>query len=447
MLQQGETLSDALLDPSELNLLLGRISVSKHFKRAPRLRAFLEYVCEETVSGRAGLINEQTVGNRVFGRAADYDPSSDNIVRVEAREVRKRLEAYFAAEGIAEPIVIRVPKGRYAVTFEPREALEALPPEPPEQPVVVPPNSSEQRLTTYRVSIGVLAALVVFLTVLSVRLYRVRSEQPANTTTVNSTRTPLATAFWARIFDPKRPTLIALPDSNYSLLQDLRSESVPSAEYTSGRYLAKLRELPAKDEASRIVSWIAARHYTGLGDVGAMTRIMTLNRSLATLGVRSARDVTIRDLKSQNVILFGSARSNPWVEFLSKDARFVIGYDTSRRRPFLQDQKPGQGKPTVYVGGLLGSTPYDAYGLIACTPNLDGTGHAIVVAGTNTQGTEAAGEFLADSIRFEEFLQQIGWRDQRALPTFEVALKVVAVEGSSVSSQILGYHLPVASRD
>jgi hypothetical protein len=446
MLQQGETLTDALLDPSELNLLLGRIAVSKHFKRAPRLRAFLEYVCEETVAGRTGLINEQTVGHRVFGRAADYDPSSDNIVRVEARELRKRLEAYFAAEGIAEPIVIRVPKGRYAVAFEPREALEALPPEP-EQPVLVETDSLEQRLTTYRVSIGVLAVLVVLLTVVSLRLYQVRSEPPAAPAAVQSTRAPLSTAFWAKIFDPKRPTLIALPDSNYSLLQDLRSESIPSAEYTSGRYLAKLRELPAKDEASRIVSWIAARHYTGLGDVGAMTRIMTLNRSLATVGVRSARDVTIRDLKSQNVILFGSARSNPWVEFLSKDARFVIGYDTSRRRPFLQDQKPEQGNPTVYVGGLLGSTPYNAYGLISCTPNLDGTGHAIVVAGTNTQGTEAAGEFLADGIRFEEFLRQIGWRDQRSLPTFEVALKVVAVEGSSVSSQILGYHVPVSARD
>jgi hypothetical protein len=49
----------------------------------------------------------------VFGRKADYSPGEDNIVRVEVRQLRKRLEEYFATQGKDEPVVILIPKGAY----------------------------------------------------------------------------------------------------------------------------------------------------------------------------------------------------------------------------------------------------------------------------------------------------------------------------------------------
>src|SRR5208282_138508 len=64
--------------------------------------------------------HEQYIGCAVFGRRADYNPGDDNIVRAEARELRKRLEQYFAGEGKEESLEIRIPKGSYVPVFEAR---------------------------------------------------------------------------------------------------------------------------------------------------------------------------------------------------------------------------------------------------------------------------------------------------------------------------------------
>ncbi len=56
----------------------------------------------------------------MFGREAGYNPSDGNIVRVQARDLRKRLAAYFAEEGAEEPVVIEIPKGGYVPHFQPR---------------------------------------------------------------------------------------------------------------------------------------------------------------------------------------------------------------------------------------------------------------------------------------------------------------------------------------
>ncbi len=102
--------------------LVERIGASKKFRRARKLRAFLFYICEKTLLGKADHIREQEIGHRVFGREEDYSASEDNIVRVEARELRKRLEEYFSDEGAGEPTIISIPKGGYVPHFEERPA-------------------------------------------------------------------------------------------------------------------------------------------------------------------------------------------------------------------------------------------------------------------------------------------------------------------------------------
>ena len=49
----------------------------------------------------------------MFGRSPGYDTAQDNLVRVQASQLRKKLQQYFAAEGRDEPVVIEIPKGSY----------------------------------------------------------------------------------------------------------------------------------------------------------------------------------------------------------------------------------------------------------------------------------------------------------------------------------------------
>jgi hypothetical protein len=58
-------------------------------------------------------IHEQEIGAEVFGRSNGYDTSVDNIVRVNATELRKRIESYFEGEGADEPFILEIPRGSY----------------------------------------------------------------------------------------------------------------------------------------------------------------------------------------------------------------------------------------------------------------------------------------------------------------------------------------------
>lgn len=237
--------------------------------------------------------------------------------------------------------------------------------------------------------------------------------------------------------------MLSLSDSNLSFLQDVRGDSISLAEYSSGRYLSSVRERGNQTEVDRVLSMIASRHYTGLGDASALVRITMLNHHHAPVIIRFARDLSSADLKSQNAILLGSTRSNPWVELLSKKSRFRIEYDSRLNRPFLRDTMPDRGKATVHMSDPAGEEPYRAYGLIACLENLDGTGNIIVVAGTNHQGTEAAGEFLTNHLKFDEFLtEKVGWHESQPIPLFEIVLALEAAGPSSISSEVVAYHIP-----
>ena len=112
----------------EVRAHLARIVASPGFIAAGRLAPFLTFVVERTLSGES--VKESLVGVEVFGRAADYDPRIDPIVRVEARRLRSRLAEYYEGPGADDALVIDLPKGTYAPVFRQR----GVPPPSPAPP-------------------------------------------------------------------------------------------------------------------------------------------------------------------------------------------------------------------------------------------------------------------------------------------------------------------------
>ena len=61
----------------------------------------------QTLAGDLGALKERTIAVDVFGRQPRSDLAEDTIVRVSAREVRKRLAQYYVSpEGVAAEIRI-----------------------------------------------------------------------------------------------------------------------------------------------------------------------------------------------------------------------------------------------------------------------------------------------------------------------------------------------------
>jgi hypothetical protein len=94
-----------------------RVLASEAFSKAHSLRRLLEYVVDETLSGRADSLKEYAIGVEVFGRGQDFDPRADTIVRVQARRLRAKLQQYYAAEGYPDSVAIDVPIGSYLPRF------------------------------------------------------------------------------------------------------------------------------------------------------------------------------------------------------------------------------------------------------------------------------------------------------------------------------------------
>jgi hypothetical protein len=79
---------------------------------------------EQHLEGRGAGLKESVIGTEVFGRAADYNPKSDPIVRTEARRLRARLGEFYERVGAGATLVIELPKGGYVPVVRAASAPE-----------------------------------------------------------------------------------------------------------------------------------------------------------------------------------------------------------------------------------------------------------------------------------------------------------------------------------
>jgi serine/threonine-protein kinase len=87
------------------------------FAQSARMSRFLRFIVERATSGRPDQLKEYVIGVEVFDRKESYDPRVDPIVRVEARRLRAKLEAYYETDGQSDELVIEFPKGAYVPLF------------------------------------------------------------------------------------------------------------------------------------------------------------------------------------------------------------------------------------------------------------------------------------------------------------------------------------------
>jgi len=114
----------------EVQAALERILASESFRTSPQLGAFLRFVVEAALGGRAASIKGYTIGVEALGRDPSFDPQIDPIVRVEATRLRRALERYYACAGSDDPLVIELPRGSYVPLFVRRSASAQPAPAP-----------------------------------------------------------------------------------------------------------------------------------------------------------------------------------------------------------------------------------------------------------------------------------------------------------------------------
>ncbi len=115
-------------EPARVEEQLNRTLADRSFARSDALCTLLRHLIRVTLEGHADRLKEYTLGVEVFGRGNDFDPRIDPIVRVQARNLRAKLDDYYGAAGAQDPVRIELPKGSYVPVFRWNEPATASPP-------------------------------------------------------------------------------------------------------------------------------------------------------------------------------------------------------------------------------------------------------------------------------------------------------------------------------
>ena len=335
-----------------------RILLSPQFRRTPKLQRFLELVCDYYFQDRAREINEFLIATEAFGKGQDFDPSQDSLVRVQAREVRRRLREHYQSEGKSSRLILDIPLGHYVPDFT---VVETAEPEKPSRP-----------FKTAGVMLGATALVCIAILFFTDRERR----QLLATSALAAARpapaqNPLLARLWSRFLDSDVPTLLVLSNPDVGECKP----SPPAADGTSPLMIAADGS-PCPDE------------YTGMGEAVALHLVTNLFKSAKqTLIVKQSRMVNADDVKRYNLILLGGKSVNSWTRRLGND----LTLEQSESYATVFDQKTRE---------LIRDRA-----LIALRKDTT-TGHWLLfLYGKHSQGTQAAAEASSN----ERFLAHLQW--------------------------------------
>lgn len=399
------------LSAAEKQGLVQRVLESRIFSKGPKRREFLRYICEHAIEGRSEPVHEREIGLRAYHRAADYDPSEDNIVRVEARNLRKQLEQYFRTEGAREPFVLRIPKGSYVPVFERRGASSEM------------AVAAARPKTALGLSPTSLALAVALLACVTFLLWRIVGDMSSDSGAAASIPPhPL----WSSLFDQSQETYLVVADSNFASLQTYLGRTLSLQDYLRpgfGLYDVNSR---VSGEVSRVVERFSSTPATSFADVALAVKIMRLPWAMrSSTTIRFARDINVRDFKNKNAILLGSVCSNPWGELWESRLNFHIEHDHGSNEAWIRNAVPLPGEQDRY---LEATDP--SYAHVAFLPNLGGNGSVLLLAGIGMEGTEAAGDLVTSDLAFREVANELNLVSGGKLQNFEAILELSSVQGA-----------------
>ncbi|MGC4051269.1 MAG: hypothetical protein QM757_18070 [Paludibaculum sp.] len=433
--------NDKQLAGDERWALTLRVASSKGFSKASQLRELLLYLVRRTLTAPDVEITEQEIGCQVLGRRQDYDTQTDNIVRVQIRHLRQKLDEYFAAEGRNEPQVLTVPKGSRVPRFEVRSEPEAKTAHSEIAPAAAPVETAARRPVRSWMPKALqiaLPALVVALAAFLIGRVTARQDPATQTLATSVPSGPL----WSRLFTPGELTTLVIADSSFALLQDTLRSALTLDEYTKGG-LRKLIEAEQDEKLKAVLRDMSTRQHTSLADATISSRLRVIGKQLGgRVTVRYSRHMGVRDFAAGNFIIIGSKRGVPWVELFEQDLNFRLRHIGPDWRFGFANLNPQAGESLSYSTMVPPNTPTESYATVGFVPNTARTGDVLLLDGLMMEATEAAGEFCMGGGLNKLLAEKLHLKAGEKLPYFEVLLKIRVVSGAPHNVEVVAWRRP-----
>jgi hypothetical protein len=432
------------LDSQDCWALLERIAASPQLRRATRLQELLHYLGKRSLNDHCETLHEQTVGVEVFGRPDGYDTSADNIVRTSVSELRKRIDAYFSAEGAGEALIMEIPRWNYIPAFKHRPVQSAALPEfpAPAEPVAMEvartqPETQPTPIASRRSSFALIVSWALVILLGSACFYFWSQFRAASTRYQALRRSlyawqyePSVAEFWNSFLGAKPDTDIVLADASFGLLQDINKKSFSFDDYLSHSYVGELQSRPMSPDLRAMLGRIEVWNLGSPDEFMLARRILALDPLGQSIHLYSARNYMPALTKRDNVILIGGKISNPWDDLFEERMNFTVKFAPDGSIA-VTNRAPAQGEQASYS-----QTDSVQYCVVSYLPNPDHDGQVMLIEGTDAEATEAAGDFLMSDDQLAGFKKVL---HVAKFPYFEVLLKVSSVPGTPLTASVEAY--------
>lgn len=421
--------------------LVGRILASSHLNKSARLTDLFQYLCARSLDADVHEIHELELGHKVFGRAERYDTTADNIVRVHASLLRKRLAEYFQAEGRDEEFSIEIPRGNYAPLFRRRNSrsvglvesvqaeafsetvsltrlgVQVLPVEPLSHSAIAS-TASRARWIGWMWP-GLAVAFALLSAGLFLRLQHVKAANEATPLTKGTLQ-----QFWSGVFRGREPVDVVMDDASVSFYQEATGQPIPINDYFDRSYLRLMNIGPnvAVNDANWLHQLIIKRQstYANSAMVWKLSQIAGALHSDAKL--QFARDLSFRQMKSDSLVLLGSPASDPWIQLFEGNLSLHWKYDPTAKAFFPIDTTTPGDENRYHA--LEDIKTREGYATISFLPNLGGTGNVLIVSGTGGAATDAVMDWLMDEHSLQLLRGKLPQPQSAVFPYFEALLKI-----------------------
>jgi hypothetical protein len=427
---------------------------SPFFQTSKRCQQFLSYVVQHKLGGNNDRLKERTIGVDLFQRPVGYSTGDDPVVRVQAGEVRRRLEQYYHATSNHSPVRIELHVGSYSPEF--RWAQDPLPSlEPHETPAGLRQQDALQDAVPSEEQLGVaqpslkktehavekrkpfawilpLSGLVLtaILVLVGTVVYRGRVSKSPPESTLEQ--------FWSPALDSSEPILICLakpavyrPTAKLFLKHSKTPDKI-------GGMSERLMQEPDLQPNDKIVwgDMVEIPDFgIATGDVHAAVQLSGLFGKIGKRNqLRIGGNYSFEDLRNSPAIVIG-AFNNRWTMQMTSNLHFA--FVEEGEHGFIREDG-ALGRTWFAKSDSKGKTTED-YAVVTRLLNSKSGQFVVAVGGLLSYGTQAAGELVSSPEYLENALRSAppDWR-QRNL---QIVVHTTVTDGISGPPQVAAIYL------
>lgn len=444
---------DRIFDELEKTSVLRELDAilnSPVFHLSKRCQQFLSYVVHHRLERNRERLKERTIGVDLFQRPAGYATGDDPVVRVQAGEVRRRLDQYYQTTPNNSPVRIELHVGTYTPEFKWAHSAPHSEQSPPPQPVpelqetpqrmghgqestevASPPLAETKRAfgkhkpllwALSAVGLAMLAGLVL----IGATIYRARAHQS------------VFQKFWSPALSSTEPVLICLAKpSVYRPSVKLYQRHSKTPEKFMGQFerLSQRPDLQPDDK----LTWSDMVEYPdyGLagGDVNAAIRLSVLLSQIGKKNqVRMGDNYSFEDLRSSPAIIIG-AFNNRWTMQMTSNLHFAFVDEGDQS--LIREQGPSGRR--WYSKTDSNEKAGEDYALVTRLLNSRTGQFVLIVAGIKSYGTQAAAEFLSSPEYLQSALQTASPDWERK--NMQILLQTPVTDGLPGSPQVVATYV------